>query len=82
VSHVTVKEPETGQYIELCIPTYSECAYVIRASSQARIGLLPRAITVARASGAKYLVWINGLKLDSIPIGESRVMSVPIRRIA
>jgi hypothetical protein len=54
--HVTLKDPETGEYVELCIPTYSALAIVIRCSSYVSDATWDRAKDFAKAAGCTQML--------------------------
>jgi hypothetical protein len=54
--HVTIKDPQTGDYIEVCIPQYGSYALVLRRTVEWDALLFNQARTIARALGARRIM--------------------------
>ena len=79
--HMLIRDPETGGYIELCVPTYGVAALVIRVHD-ANDDLWREAGIVARAAGAKMMVLIDNASLPGyaeLSSGHLDYADVPVR---
>lgn len=65
--HIMIRDPGTGNYVELCIPTYSKLAIVIRCSTYVTASLWDRVETLAKASGCTDLLDASLRRTEPLP---------------
>lgn len=66
--HVTIKDSEGDGYVELCLPTYSKVALIIRRHKvRFKDDVWENMKTIAVASGAKLLLDVSPEALEVLP---------------
>ena len=65
--HVTIKDPGTGEFVELCIPTYSTVAIVVRRSKE-WLSVAGQVEVIARANGCLAVVDVSRVLTDGVEV--------------